>query len=152
MRIGSLASVRLPSFERWILMSMPSDYVCRAAEKNDLRRLRTTASKLLRSASSVGPRPRLRRSTSLSGILPSKGFVSELRGRETRTPRLVGRQPALYETVRLRGGTALPRDDGEGCRRGDGPGLADGQGPRQAIHGRAASASGRSSPEGDRHR
>lgn len=123
-----------------------------AAQKNGVRNLRQGSLRLVRPESASGARSVLRRHTYLSGHRGAASPLPELRQGEARTSRLSGRQPALYQALRLVRRQALPAVHGQGCCQGAEPGLAYGQGAGQAIHAYPAGAGGHAGAKGDWHR
>src|SRR5258708_7176696 len=112
------------------LSSSPSN----AAEKNLLWPVRRQPSLLLRSSPAMDTRPRLRRPARLPGVPRPTRLLSPVPCRETRTPRLVGRQPALHPTLRHPGRPLLSPCHRQGRCRGLAPRLAFRQGTRQSVH------------------
>ena len=122
------------------------------AEKNGLWRLRSKLSQSLRQAPPPRPRSLLWRQAGLSVLLPAPGPVFTVREREERTARLVGRQSAVHQAVRLLRRPTLPADHGQGSGRGTLPGLACRQGVGQAVHARAVAPGRQPRSASDRDR
>ena len=122
------------------------------AQKNGLRSLWADAVRLLRSPSSPGPRPSVRRAADLRADRGAPDGVSALWSGEAGAPGLPGRQSPVHEALRVLRRQALPLRDDPGHRGGARAPLANGQGPREAVHARAAAASRNAGAEGDRDR
>lgn len=105
-----------------------------AAQKNSLQCLWPNALCLVRQEASTSSRPLLWRHPHLSGDRDSTGAVSALWQSETRTTRLLGRQPALHQAVRLVCGQTVSQQHGVGHCLRIASGLAYRQGTGQAIH------------------
>src|SRR5437762_118279 len=88
------------------------------AEKNSLRRLRTSVSELLRQAMAACPRPLVRRQARLSRLPLASGAVYAVLGRENRTARLARGQSALHQAVRVLRRPSLSPNSLEGGSRG----------------------------------
>jgi len=150
--IGSPASCRGPRFGASLVILVRWLSPCAVAEKNDLRRLRADAPRLLRQTATKGPRTLLWRQTGLPCLGPAPGPVLTVRGREKRTLGLARRQPSLHQTLCLLRGPALSPNPDQGGGRGTLPRLARRQGVGQAIHAGATPPDRQTGAEGDRHR
>src|SRR5215831_1523152 len=90
---------------------------CAAAKKNALWRLRPTATGVLRSAPPAGARSLLRRQAGLPRVLDPPGRLQAVSRREARGAGVVGRQPPVYQAVRLLRWPAVPGEYRRGHRR-----------------------------------
>ena len=107
-----------------------------AAQKNRLQQLRANALWLVRQEASTSSRPLLWRHSHLSGNRNPAGGLSVLRQGETRTARLSGGQPALYQALCLVCGQAVSRQHGVGHRPRIAFGLAHRRGcPEFCVNG-----------------
>src|SRR5215475_2793573 len=79
----------------------PASCSLSGAEKNTLRRLRHGGAGVLRPQGASGARPLLWRYAGLPGDQGPARMVSALWGGEAREGVLAGRQPLLYQTLRL---------------------------------------------------
>ena len=108
----------------------PASSTCAGGEKNGMWRVRAGHLVLVRPQDTSRARPALRGHAGLPGCGDSSRRVQDVRQSEAGNLGLAGEQSVLHQTLRLLRGTALPKHDDQGCRRGNQAGLENDQGPR----------------------
>ena len=153
MRMPSLGFVRKARCAVCSVIRRRASSPLSGAQKNALRRLRTSAPGLVRPAHAPRARSVLRRCAHLPRIRGAARPVQELRRSEARAAGLPRRQPVLHQALCPLRGAALPLGDDQGHRPGVEPRLGHGQGRwRSSTCAAQLARAGTPGPEGDRHR
>src|SRR6478736_9175950 len=150
--IAFLVSYPFPGSEGCLVIPWRWSSLFVVAEKNGLRRLRTSLSELLRQALPTCSRSLLWRQARLSRLPLASAAVYAVLGREDRTPRLARGQSTVHQAVRVFRRPPLSPNSLEGGGRGTVPRLARGQGAGQAVHARAIASHRLSRSSSDRYR
>ena len=122
------------------------------AQKNALRRLRTSALGLVRPTPAPGSRSVQWRRTHPAGARGASCCVQALRAREARAAGVPGGQSLVHQALCLLRGAALPAGHHQGHCPGTGASLADGQDPGDAVHAGAIGPCWHARTPGDRYR
>ncbi len=122
------------------------------AQKNALRRLRSSVHGLVRPADASGSRSVLWRHAHLPRVRGAARAVPKLRQGEERAARLPGQQSVLHQALCPLRGPALSSDHDQGRCRGAPSALGDGQDAGDAVHASAVGQGGHTRSQGDRHR
>ena len=130
----------------------PALSTCAGGEKNGMWCVRPGHPILVRPQDTPRSRPALRGHAGLPGGGDSSRRVQEMRQSEAGNGGLAGGQSVLHQTLCLLRGTALPKHDDQGCRRGNPAELENDQGPRCAVHAGAVASSGQAGAKGRRDR
>jgi SAM domain (Sterile alpha motif) len=118
------------------VIRMPASSLLFDVQKNDLRHVRKTTFRVVRSQASSGSGPSDRRLPYILGVRGAARSVSTVRQGEARTPRVPRGQPALYQAICLLRRPTLPQCSDPGCREGAQARLAYGERTGQAVHAR----------------
>jgi hypothetical protein len=136
MNIGSRVFARSPRLRGSSASPELGLSLLSGGKKNGPRMLRSCSFRMVRPQDPAGPGQVLRRRSDLPGPGDPQSSMPELRHRETGKIGLFGRQPVLYQALRVLHRPPLPEFDHQGCGQGIPSRLEYGQSPGDAVRDR----------------